>query len=64
MERSVRGRTMTFAMALVLGITVCLRVAATIRAVDFLQIFASGALFGVGLTGLIQTLRTRNRSTS
>jgi len=64
MERSARGRTMTFAMALVLGLTVCLRVAATIRAVDFLQIFASGALFGVGLLGLIQTLRGRGRSTA
>ena len=64
MGRSARGRTMTFAMAMVLGLTVCLRVAATIRAVDFLQIFASGALFGVGLLGLMQALRGRSRTTS
>ena len=49
---------------MVLGLTVCLRVAATIRAVDFLQIFACGALFGVGLLGMMQTLRGRNRTTS
>jgi hypothetical protein len=54
---------MTFTMALVLGLTVCLRVVPTIRAVDFLQIFASGALFGVGLLGLIQTLRARSQAT-
>ena len=64
MKRSARGRMMTFAMAMVLGLTVCLRVAATIRTVDFVRIFASGALFGVGLLGLIQALRSRGQTTS
>ena len=64
MERSARGRTMPFAMALVLGLATSLRLAGSMRAVDFLQVFASGALFGVGLVGLIQMLRSRGKSTS
>jgi hypothetical protein len=64
MARTVRGRMMIFTMALLLGVSVCLRVSSTIRAVDFLQIFGCGMLFGVGLMGLITTLRERRGSTA
>lgn len=62
MERNVRGRAMVFAMSLALALTVVFRVSGAVRAVDFLRIFASGALFGVGLMGLIQLLRGRSNS--
>ena len=61
MERKTRGRTMLFLMCLLFSLSGILRVGATVRGVDFLQIFASGALFGVGLTGLIRMLRARSQ---
>jgi hypothetical protein len=63
MDGSSRRRAIVFAIPLIIALVASQRIAASMRTVDFLQVFASGALFGVGLTGLIQVLRGRGGST-
>jgi hypothetical protein len=42
---------------MIIGLVAAQRAAPHVRAVDFLLLFASGAVFGVGLVGLIRMLR-------
>ena len=58
MENS-RRRTVVFIVPLVIALTAASRMGRDIRTVDFLQIFAAGALTGVSLMGLIATLRKK-----
>ena len=62
MERPARRRAIVFAIPLIIALVASQRVAASMRTVDFLQVFASGALFGVTLTGLVEVLRGRGGS--
>jgi len=50
-------RAAVFVIPLLIGLLSAQRAAAHVRTVDFLMVFAAGALFGVGLLGLIQVLR-------
>ena len=57
-----RRRAAVFVVPLIIGFVSAHRLLSHMRAVDFLTLFASGALFGVGLMGLIQGLRSPQRS--
>jgi hypothetical protein len=51
-------RAAVFATPLLIGLVSAQRAAPHVRTVDFLLLFAAGALFGVGLMGLIHVLRS------
>ena len=57
-----RRHAAVFVVPLIIGLVSAHRLVPHMRAVDFLTLFASGALFGVGLMGLIQALRAKPRS--
>ena len=59
METVTRRHAAIFAAPLIVGLVTARQAAANVRLVDFLLLFASGALFGIGLTGLIRVLRRR-----
>ena len=56
---SSRRRSVVFIVPLVIALAAASRMGRDIRTVDFLQIFAAGALTGVSLMGLIATLRKK-----
>jgi len=62
MEGSSRRRAIVFVVPLIIALVAVRHVAEDMRTVDFLQVFAGGAIFGVGLMGLIQVLRGRGAS--
>jgi len=47
---------------MVVGLLMAQRAAAHVRQVDFVLLFASGVIFGVGLMGLIHALRRGRRT--
>jgi hypothetical protein len=51
-------RSAVFAIPLLIGLVTAQRAAPHVRTVDFLLLFAAGVLFGVGLMGVIQVLRS------
>jgi hypothetical protein len=57
-----RRHAAVFVVPLIIGLVSAQRLVPHMRAVDLLTLFASGALFGVGLMGLIQALRAKPRS--
>ena len=65
MERTPRRRfAMIFVVPLIISLASASRLGRDIRTVEFLQIFASGMLFGVGVMGLVQVLRKGGQPTS
>jgi len=54
-----RRRVVVFAIPMIIALAAGRQVVPHVRAVDFLLIFAAGALFGVTLVGVIQALRAR-----
>jgi len=54
-----RRRAAIFAVPMIIALAAARQVAPTVRTVDFLLIFAAGAVFGVTLVGLIRALRAR-----
>jgi hypothetical protein len=64
MDKPTRRRLAVFAGPLVIGLVSAARAAPHVRAVDFLLIFASGAILGVSLMGLIQVWKGRSSSPS
>jgi hypothetical protein len=59
MESPARRQAAIFVVPMIVGLVAAQRAALHVRAVDFLLVFASGVVFGVGLMGLIQMLRAR-----
>ncbi len=60
-----RGRrAVVFVVPLLIALVSTFRIAEDVRAVDFLQILACGAIIGVSLAGLIDILRGRRESNS
>ena len=57
MDSAIRRRGMVFAVPMLVGLVTAQRAAPHVRTVDFLLLFASGVLFGVGLVSLIHFLR-------
>jgi predicted membrane channel-forming protein YqfA (hemolysin III family) len=55
-----RRRPTFFIVPMLIGLVVAQRAAARVRTVDFLLLFASGMLFGVGLVWCFQVLRGRH----
>ena len=58
MERS-RRKPVVFVVPLVLALAAASQIGHDVRTVEFLQIFATGALTGVSLMGLIATLKKK-----
>ena len=54
MDKPSRRRFAVFALPMIIGLISALRAAPHVRAVDFVLLFASGVLFGVGLMGFIR----------
>jgi hypothetical protein len=59
MESPARRQAVVFVVPMIVGLVAAQRAAPHVRTVDFLLLFASGVVFGVGLMGLIQMLRAR-----
>ena len=57
MDAPPRRRPAVFAVPMLVGLIAAQRAVPHVRAVDFLLLFASGVVFGVGLMGLIQHIR-------
>lgn len=57
MDTPTRRRAAIFVAPMIVGIVTAQRAASHVRLVDFLLLFASGVMFGVGLMGLIRFLR-------
>jgi hypothetical protein len=57
-----RRHAAVFVMPLIVGLVSAQHLVPHMRTVDFLTLFASGTLFGVGLMGVIQALRSGRRS--
>jgi hypothetical protein len=57
-----RRHAAVFVIPLIIGLVSARQVVPHMRTVDFLTLFASGALFGVGLMGVIQALRSGRQS--
>ena len=56
--RTVRGRrAVVFVVPLFIALISTFRIAKDVRPVDFLQILACGAIIGVSLAGLFDSLR-------
>jgi hypothetical protein len=64
MERLTRRHAAVFAVPMIVGLVTAQRAASHVRTVDFLLLFASGVLFGVGLMALIQNLRASGAASS
>ena len=62
MDKPSRRRFAVFALPMILGLISAQRAAPHVRAVDFVLLFASGVLFGVGLMGFIQMWKRRGSS--
>ena len=56
---TARARTVVLAVPMIIALVAGRQVAPHVRAVDFLVIFAAGAVFGVTLVGLLRALRAR-----
>jgi len=56
-----RRHAAVFAIPMIIGLVTAQRAAPHVRTVDFLLLFASGAIFGVRLMGLIQAWRSGAR---
>jgi len=56
-----RRHAAVFAIPMIIGLVTAQRAAPHVRTVDFLLLFASGAIFGVSLMGLIQAWRSGAR---
>jgi hypothetical protein len=52
-----RRRAAVFAVPMIIALVTARQVAPAVRTVDFLLIFAAGAVFGVTLVGIIRALR-------
>ena len=61
METPTRRHAAVFAVPMIVGLVAVQRAAPHVRTVDFVLIFASGVLFGVGFMGVIQMFRSRRR---
>lgn len=59
MEKSSRRHAAIFVVPLIIAFVAASRIGGEIRTVDFLQIFAAGAITGVSLMGLIQVLKKK-----
>ncbi|HEX7078365.1 MAG TPA: hypothetical protein VF363_08085 [Candidatus Eisenbacteria bacterium] len=59
MNSNVRGRAGIFAIPMILAFVAARHAAPSIRTVDFLVVFAAGAVFGATLFGLIRAIRAR-----
>jgi hypothetical protein len=59
MPQLTRRHTAVFAIPMIIGLVTAQRAAPHVRTVDFLLLFASGAIFGVSLMGLIQAWRSK-----
>jgi hypothetical protein len=57
MEPPMRRHAAVFVVPMIVGLVAAQRAAPHVRTVDFLLLFASGVVFGVGLVGLVQALR-------
>ena len=64
MDKPSRRRFAIFVVPMIIGLITAQRAAPHVRAVDFLALFAGGVVFGVGLMGLVQMLKTRNSTSS
>jgi len=62
MDTSTRRHAAVFVVPMIVGLVTAQRAAPHVRLVDFLLLFASGVLFGVGLMGLIRFLRLPRRT--
>jgi putative effector of murein hydrolase LrgA (UPF0299 family) len=58
MTGPARRRMAVFIVPLVVGLVTSRNAAAHLRTVDFLLVFSCGALFGIGLMGIIHAMRT------
>ncbi len=56
---SQRRRALVFAGPMIITLAAAPRMVGSIRTVDFLLVFAAGAVFGLTLLGFIQALRAR-----
>ena len=64
MEPKVRRSAIILAVPLLIVSAAAVQIGRGMRPVDFLQVFASGVLVGVTLTGLIQALKKRSSPAS
>ena len=64
MSVSRRGRVTTYAGSILVGLLAAQRAVGHVRTVDILLLFAGGAAFGAGLSGMIRALRSRQESRS
>ncbi len=62
MTALARRHAAIFAIPMIIGLVTAQRAAPHVRAVDFILLFASGAIFGVSLMGLIQAWRSTRQS--
>ena len=58
-EKPTRRQLWNFAGPMIVGLVSAQRAAPHVRTVDFLLLFASGVIFGLGLMGLIQAWKAR-----
>jgi hypothetical protein len=56
---AARRRAVVFAIPMIIALAAGRQVVPHVRTVDFLLIFAAGAVFGVTLVGVIRALRAR-----
>jgi hypothetical protein len=61
MDTPSRRRLAIYAIPLIVTLVAAQRAAPHVRTVDFLLLFASGAVFGVSLMGLIQVWKAGSR---
>jgi hypothetical protein len=59
MTHPTRRHAAVFAIPMVIGLVTAQRAAPHVRTVDFLLLFASGAIFGISLMGLLQAWRAK-----
>ena len=59
MSAASSRRAVVFAVPMIIALATARQVTPTVRAVDFLLVFAAGAVFGVTLVGLVRALRAR-----
>ena len=59
MEPQARRTKAVFVVSMIIGLAAAQRAASNMRSVDFVLLFASGLVFGVGLMGLVQALRAQ-----
>jgi hypothetical protein len=62
MPSLTRRHAAVFAVPMIIGLVTAQRAAPHVRTVDFLLLFASGALVGISLMGLIQAWRSKPAS--